>query len=418
MIFKLSLKNLVSKKLRSGVSILTIALASFALLTFLNLNAGLTQSAEENIENVLSLNQISVLPKPQNAALTRIFSSEQGFSDKEITQISEIAGIEKVIPQTQFDNFASISANIFGMNLTSDAMIFGSPGELFKEDISAEDLKKWQNTDNQDTYPVILPRKILDLYNLTIARPRALPELSSSVLKGKKLTLYPNYSTFFPAGGQKSSSIKLEVLGFSEKTNLLGVTVPPELIEQISENVTVSKLFINVENLEETTKVAQEIEKLGYTTDYFQKRFTEFNRRYQYLQVSIAVISIIILLISALAILNTQLSNLKERRREIGLFKALGATDSQIVRLVLSETVILTLVANLLAIPLTVLANNSLNKEVTSQIDLESLEQIQLFLTTPANIIACLAFTLIINIMASLVPAILASKISAIRAMR
>ena len=229
MILNLALKNLKEKKFRSSLAILSIIIGTASIILFLGLSSGIKNSTFEELEKQNPLTQITVRPNLEKSSLISfIGSSEEGDLTEETVQtILQIDGVTEIYPEIQFNNFASLEASLLGFNLITDTMLFGVPLGFIEDDINSPGL--WGQT--SEPHPALIPRKLLDLYNMAIAYPQGLPTLSEESLLGKELTLYLNYSTFFPEFSSKSNNLKIEVVGFSDKINLLGATLPYEVVE-------------------------------------------------------------------------------------------------------------------------------------------------------------------------------------------
>jgi putative ABC transport system permease protein len=107
-------------------------------------------------------------------------------------------------------------------------------------------------------------------------------------------------------------------------------------------------MFIIVDNADQAQKIAQNISnKLGgrFTVKAWQDQgiiyfyLTLF--RYLYM-----IIYLIIVLLSAFTILNTMYMTVLERTREIGMMKALGMNNRQLIGMILLEAVVLGILAS------------------------------------------------------------------------
>ena len=194
MLAKLSLNNIKEKKFQAILIILSIIISTVSISLFISLNNGIKEATIKQFENKNPLNQIIARPDVENASILGFLTNENKITQEKISEIKKIEGIKDVYPEIQFNNFASVEAKVLGFTLVTDSMVFGLDKGFIEEDL--KNTEKWNET--QESYPAIIPKQLLDIYNFTIANPQGLPTLKEESLIGKEIILYPNYSTFFP----------------------------------------------------------------------------------------------------------------------------------------------------------------------------------------------------------------------------
>ena len=421
MLLTLALQNIRERKLRTLLASLSIAIGTASLIIFLGLSNGIEKATFDELEKTSPLTQITVRPNIEKTGVVSFLTkSEEGkLSNESIKQISAIDGIKEIYTEIQFNNFASLEVQLLGMSLITDTMVFGVPKNFIVKDLKSEE--SWQN--DTEPYPALIPRKILDLYNLTVASPQNLPPISEDSLLGKELTLYPNYSTFFPITESKNEKIKLEVVGFSDKINLIGITIPDEVVKNLNKKYTKTttkkylEFFVETSDASLTPKVAEEIEKLGYSTYYFQKNLKDVEAKFTYLKNSLGIISLIILLTSAIAIISTFLATVAERTKEIGLFRALGATKNHIKKLILIEAGLTGLFGSLIGASTSFIASFFIDHFAIAQFKQTTFSPETLFEISPNLIIFSILFGTLLSIVSAYIPARKAAGISPIEAL-
>ena len=98
-----------------------------------------------------------------------------------------------------------------------------------------------------------------------------------------------------------------------------------------------SALFVVAHGLANVTKVRTEINGVGYSTSAPESLITQVQRYVHVVELVLAGIGAIALAIAGLGISNAMLAAIRERRREIGVLKAVGATDRDVRRVFLVE---------------------------------------------------------------------------------
>ncbi len=96
-------------------------------------------------------------------------------------------------------------------------------------------------------------------------------------------------------------------------------------------------LFVVARGLDNVAKVRLEITAVGYSTSAPENLIASVRRYLRVVEIVLSAVGLIALLVAALGITNAMLAAVRERRREIGVLKAIGARDRDIYRTFLLE---------------------------------------------------------------------------------
>ncbi|MBR4286318.1 MAG: FtsX-like permease family protein [Clostridia bacterium] len=125
--------------------------------------------------------------------------------------------------------------------------------------------------------------------------------------------------------------------------------------------------------------------------------------------VYILVVAVILLLASSMGIINAFTTNLKERKKQIGLYRAVGATKKQIVTLFLREAILLGVVC----VPVSLLISYFGVRVIVNNIFDEAFFEPNIWV-----LLVCGAFSLLCVVLASLIPIFAASRVTPMQAIR
>lgn len=122
---------------------------------------------------------------------------------------------------------------------------------------------------------------------------------------------------------------------------------------------------------------------------------SEGNMKYVYI---LSVIGIFLMLIACINYINLATARSVKRAREVGIRKALGTTREKLIGQFMSESILMTFLAMLMALGLTEILRNPFNKLTSKEISLNIIQE-------PAWLLLILLLTFLISIIAGLYPA-------------
>ena len=125
---------------------------------------------------------------------------------------------------------------------------------------------------------------------------------------------------------------------------------------------------------------------------------------------------VIALIISAFGIINTLLMSVNERKREFGMMKAIGASGSDISKMILMETVFITISGGVIGTLSAMLGSGLIERFVKGLLPYSPSGSLNSY--SPELIAFTLAFSAAMGLVCGIYPAILSSRLSPMEAIR
>jgi putative ABC transport system permease protein len=135
------------------------------------------------------------------------------------------------------------------------------------------------------------------------------------------------------------------------------------------------------------------------------------------LQLVLVGIASIALVVASIGIMNTMLTSVMERTREIGIMKAIGATNRDIMSIFIIEGVLMSGVGGVIGIILGVFGSQALTLILGSFMSMGGSFNLVPIITIMSVVLA-VAVSLIVGVLSSLYPAWKAARMSPIEAVR
>jgi ABC-type antimicrobial peptide transport system permease subunit len=104
---------------------------------------------------------------------------------------------------------------------------------------------------------------------------------------------------------------------------------------------TYAGVYVVARSLDEVGPVRQQITAVGYSTSAPENLIASVRRYLHVVEIVLSAVGVIALTVAALGIANAMLAAVRERRREIGVIKAIGARDRDVRRMFLVEAGVL-----------------------------------------------------------------------------
>src|SRR5262252_9259719 len=178
---------------------------------------------------------------------------------------------------------------------------------------------------------------------------------------------------------------------------------------------------VRVIDVAQVEAIKEEIKKRGFRAWSLTNQVDEIKRVFLIVNSALALIGGISLLVASFGISNTMIMSIRERTREIGVMKAIGGSDGEIMRIFFVEASLIGLAGGALGVLggwgidrlADTLANRWILKQVGQTVRRIDFFSIPWYLTTGA-----ILFAIIISLVAAIYPALRAARVDPIKALR
>lgn len=404
--FKLSLNNILHRKLRAWLTLLGIVIGVGALVSIISIAEGASASVSENLGSFGS-DVITVSPGGFGAgafvggfrggghSFSQQVLSTQSPSTEEPTLTKKDLIIIKGHPNVQYVN-GSVrgSGELVFLGESIDASVQGVNPSTFEfiEDVELQDGRLLGASDSSAI--VIGYRLAYDTFKTPITLGRRV------IIEGESFTVVgvlkegSNDSTIFMNFESAYNVVDVNAGTFSSiKAKVKDQGLIQQTTDELEESLRISR------------KVTERDQDFSVSSPLaFQEQISSVLDTLTLFLGSIAAVSLVV---GAVGIANSMFTSVLEKTREIGIMKALGSTDREILELFVIESALFGffggLIGVLFGITISIMLSLFLNLNT---------------LVTPELMIIAVVLSTIIGLVSGIMPARAASKLKPIEALR
>jgi ABC-type antimicrobial peptide transport system permease subunit len=215
---------------------------------------------------------------------------------------------------------------------------------------------------------------------------------------------------------QGRTSVLLPV-SFAESLNMIQPGDVRSLIRS-SQGKTYGNMVVRVSKSKQVAAVEDKIKNLGFNAFSIVDASRNLTLAFTFLDLFLGIFGSLALAVASLGIVNTLVMAILERRREIGIMKALGASDRDVKRIFFVEAGSMGVLGGALGVSLGWLIGRTINLATNVYMRRHDLKP-QDFWSVPLWLVAvALIFSVIVSLCAGLYPASRAAKLDPVEALR
>jgi putative ABC transport system permease protein len=324
-----ALKNLRREGIRTFLTLIGVVIGIAAIVALLSVGQGLNQAVATQL-NQLGANTIYVIPGNPFAGSS---SSRVTITESDLDKIRSINNVTDVIP-----------LYILPVSLTFGKEVFGATA-LGVNPVDADvffDLGYYKIIDGQwlakdDSSSIVIGDKLA-------------AEAFEKEVNGRKILLVNGME--FRVAGILNQIIQ------SEMSSLTLLMMSDTAIKKLSPTIGPSETWIRTSSASDVTSVADKI------TTYFEKQYGEksvyvvtsdqlldqVNQIFGLITIFLVGIGSISIIVGGIGIMNAMVTSVVERTKEIGIMKAIGASDFKILSIFILEAGFIGMIGGIIGI--------------------------------------------------------------------
>ena len=395
---KLAIKNLRHRLSRSLLTLLGIAIGIMAIISLMALGEGMQQAVTGELSSLSDVIIVST-----GGGFISSFggggSTGEYFTDRDIADVERTQGVRDVSSQLSATALADYNGKKTYVTLTGmDVLVMQLQYENQKLE-AGELLKEGEQN------------KIMIGYNI------AHDTFDADISVGGRITI--NGEKFF-VGGIFS---KQGMGGVSSDSIVLMSTRD---FKKLTGQSNISIIYLRVNDVSQAESIAATIQA-AINENHGKKDFatattmTSILETVQsiigILQLVLVAIASIALVVASIGIMNTMLTSVMERTREIGIMKAIGATNKDIMSIFIIEGMLVSSIGGIIGIILGVFGSQGLTMILNNFMMMGGSSNLTPVITL-MSVVMAVTVSLIVGILSSLYPAWKAARMSPIEAVR
>ncbi len=387
---QLSLENIRSNKMRTLLTTLGIIIGVTAVISLITIVNGAISTV---------MNEFSSLGAGTLTVSITGTPLKSGLTETDLESLEQLDNVEGISPTISATGMAARNQNLLDtVSIQGKSEVYYEHNDLVSigRPISRADVE-------DEAYVCVIDQNIAE----------SLFPGENPV--GKTLTMNGMTYTVIGLEGENSDLMaSMSTFGSSSDGT---ITIPYTTARKVTGQKYISSLEIYIENTDYTDQLSDEVEGVLYQAfnqnedSYFvfamDSLLDTMNEMMGMLTYMLAGIASIALLVGGIGIMNMMLVSVSERKQEIGLRKAMGATPGRIQLQFLLESVVLSLIGGIIGVILGLL----ISAAAAALLDTE-------FILSPSAVALGVGFSTAVGIIFGWAPARKASRLSPIDALR
>jgi len=441
----LALRNLREALFRNALTTLGVAVGVASLVAMLSLGVGLQELASKRLSQSGLFDTILVSPKnnfrgggrpqheeQQSGKPVRVLDEDARKEIEKFPNVVEVYPQIRFFTEVRFNNkpFATVVAGMPESSKNSGSFD-GMKGHFFSSPAADEAILQIEfakelseNTDSLIGQELILryaERQALQANGVGSADHTAEPSGGFSVVpKELRLKIIGIVETE-PAQGYGGYGNARLLIPLETAATLRAAQVNDlrDIVRDSAANkTTYASLSVRARSPSQVEAVEASIKNFGFNAFSLLDASKSLRTFFSVFDSLLGIFGALALAVATLGIVNTLVMSILERRREIGVLKALGAADSDVQRLFFVEAGVMGLLGGILGVTFGWLLGRAVTYGTNVYLHRQNLNSIELSSVPWWLVVAALVFAVLVSLAAGLYPASRAAELNPVDALR
>jgi putative ABC transport system permease protein len=451
---ELATRNLRESSLRNSLTTIGIAVGVASLVSMLALGIGLQQLASKRLERTGLFDTISVWPlregpggfnrEGRRKAFAPVPEETRPLDDSVKHDIERLPNVAEVFPDIRIpaelryedrpirttllavpdsaretDAFEGIQGRFFSSQSAAEVVLqksfaaeltgnFGRRGSPNSQPDAAELAKTLNGKELSMTFPE------------RAAAPSTAPDGTAfSVVPGKRMLKIVGVIDPDAEGFRGRGRARVFVpLQFAENLHFVQLPSMGDGTKLSDDPPAYTSLNVRVKDASQVQTVEATIKKMGFTTFSILDAARSLQRLFAVIDLFLGAFGSLALAVASIGIVNTLVMAILERRREIGIMKALGASDTDVKRIFFAEAGAMGILGGATGVALGWTIGRAINFGANIYLTRQGLPEEQLWSVPWWLVGGAIAFALVVSLLSGWYPAARASRLDPVQALR
>ena len=442
---ELAVRNLREALLRNSLTTLGIAVGVASLVAMLSLGVGLQELATKRLANSGLFDTVIVMPRRNLDRFRRANAPTpqqpaRPLDEEARDQFERLPNVVEVFPQIRFPTEVRYAGNPYSTivagvpdSARGNGAYDGIQGRFFSSPAADEAILQIEFAKDLSEQPSTLIGKEL---TVRYAERQALPpqntgdppnaannssanEGFSIVPREKQLRIVGIIETEPAAGfGGFGSGRLLIPLEVASALRVAQVNDLRDAVRTSSGKQTYASLTVRAKSPSQVEAIETSIKNMGFATFSLLDATRNLRLFFTIFDLLLGIFGSLALAVATLGIINTLVMAILERRREIGILKALGAADRDVSQLFFVEAGVMGLLGGMCGAGLGWLIGRAVTFGTNVYLHRQNLPSAHVFSVPWWLVLGAVAFAIIVSLAAGLYPATRAARLNPVEALR